>query len=363
MSKRDRDTAFEGAPDKKQPRPDGASAPSSSSSAAAAAAAPPIQTSPLADAQNTTVSFYGSPGAFSEDAAVKFFVRSRFPNVTTTPSAGLDALFASVASGECGYAVVPFENSVSGTLEQVLVKLVTHPSLHIVGETIVAEEHCLAVRPGTAKEAIRTVLSHSHLLAQSSKFLSQLEADNGGHAIARQCTFDSAGACALVDGPTKAAIASRRAAEAHGLEVIASKFADIESETRYLVLSKQDVKSANRLGRRCTVSFVLPNQNSALFKALSCFAFRNLNILKVATVPLGGKGDVISSSSGGSTLGRWDYVFVVDFTASPNAEVNRQALSNLREYAIQVKVLGEYSPAESSVNSPSKRELMAFSYA
>ena len=249
---------------------------------------------------------------------------------------------------------MPFENSVSGTLQNILIKLVTTPGLHIVGEVVLAEELCLCARAGAKKDGITTVLSHPHLLTQASAFLRTF----ARAPLERVCTFDSSAACALVDAPHKAAIASRRAAELHGLEVLDSKVADVESETRYVVLGARPAASAHRLGRRCTVSFVLANQQGAMFKCLSCFAFRNLNVLKISTVPLGGKQDTLVGSGGGGgfELGRWDYVFVLDFVASPNQAVNDAALQNLREYAARVRVLGEYAPATSYV-SPSKQNL------
>ena len=75
-------------------------------------------------------------------------------------------------------------------------------------------------QPGTKREDIRTIFSHSHLLLQSEKYLTGLEKENGCHPIGRQCTFDSAGACAMVDSPTKAAISSRRAGLSAGLEIV-----------------------------------------------------------------------------------------------------------------------------------------------
>ena len=337
MSKRTSEEASSSAA--KKPRTD-ASTPASSASSRGA----------------TRVRYYGSAGAFSEDAAREFFKRQGGDAVEFIATGAIETLFSATANGggdagpEC-YAVVPFENSVSGTLQNILIKLVTTPGLHIVGEVVLAEEHCLCVRPGATKEGITTVLSHPHLLTQSNTFLKTFAS-----SPERVCTFDSAAACGLVDAPHKAAIASRRAAEAHGLEVLDSKFADVESETRYMVLGPRPASSSHRLGRRCTVSFVLANQQGAMFKCLSCFAFRNLNVLKISTVPLGGKQDTLVGSGGGFELGRWDYVFVLDFIASPNQAVNDAALQNLREYAARVRVLGEYSPATSYV-SPSKQNL------
>ena len=227
------------------------------------------------------VSIYGSRGSFSEDAALQYFSPTKYTSVVTTPSNSLDGLFRAVADGSCAYAVAPIENSVSGMLQSVLIKVLEFQQLHIVGEIVVAEEHCLCVQPGTRRQDVRTVLSHDHLLQQSQAYLDRLAAENGGYAVQRECTFDSAAACALVDAPHKAAIASRRAWVAAGLEVVGSKIADLECETRYLVLSLTPHSPTNRLGLCCSVSFLLPNQQGAMFRAMSCFAFRNLNLLKV----------------------------------------------------------------------------------
>ena len=309
-----------------------------------------------------TCLFYGSEGAFSHVAAEKYFKQTH-ESVHLAPSSSLSYLFDSVASGSADYCCVPYENSISGTISSTIVHLLMHPNLHIVGEVLDADELCLCANAGADLAGIRTVMSHSHLLLQSGIFLKSLESTNGGVTVAQQPTFDSSTACSLVgDDSTKAAIASKRAAEAHNLTVLKSNFANVEGETRYVILSTTPADSSQRLGRRCSVSFVLPNRPGSMFKSLSCFAFRDLSIIKVTTVPLGGKKDVLlsnssSSSSSSSSMpgaSRWDYVFVVDFLASANQLVNKAALDSLKEFAKSVRILGEYSPAEMKAESPSK---------
>jgi len=316
----------------------------------------------------STCKYYGSEGAFTHVAAEKYF-NTTLQKVELTSSSSLSNLFDSVASGESDYCCVPYENSISGTISSTIVHLLMHPNLHIVGEILDADELCLCACSGATLSTIRTVMSHSHLLLQSGNFLKSLESKNGGVTIAQQPTFDSATGCSLVgNDTTKCAIASKRAASAHGLTILETNFADVEAETRYVILSTTPSTSSSRLGRRCSVSFVLPNRPGAMFKSLSCFAFRDLSIIKVSTVPLGGKKDVLlssSSSNGGSSsssfntrsipgASRWDYVFVVDFVASANASVNQAALNALGEFAKSVRILGEYQPAEMKAESPSK---------
>ena len=307
-----------------------------------------------------TAQYFGSAGAFSHVAAEKYFKAARI-DVALSPSSNLSTLFDAVSSSSVDYCIVPYENSISGTISSTIVQLLMHPNLHIVGEMLDADELCLCTAPNAQLSDIKTVMSHSHLLQQSGVFLKTLP-----NTIACEPTFDSASACAAVGTDvSKAAIASRRAAEAHGLAVLSKNFADTESETRYVILAHKSnpaaKSSSHRLGRRCTVSYVLANRAGAMFKSLSCFAFRDLSIIKVSTVPLGGflnSGSSGSSSSsdsnGSSTANRWDYVFVVDFIASANDAVNTAALEALKEFANSVRILGEYSAAEMRGESPSK---------
>lgn len=308
----------------------------------------------------TSAKYYGSAGSFTQVAAEKYF-QIHHESVDLSASSSLSDLFNSVSNGTVDNVIVPYENSISGVISSTIVHLLTHPTLHIVGEILDADELCLCATANATLSSIRTVLSHSAILLQAHTFVDSLASKNGGTAVKGQPTFDSASACAEVGNDvTKAAIASRRAAEIHGLTVLETNFADVESETRYVVLSITPAESSNRLGRHCSVSYVLPNRPGAMFKSLSCFAFRDLSIIKVSTVPLGGKkellvgGGVSSSSSSSGSLSRWDYAFVVDFVASANPEVNQAALNSLKEFAKSVRILGEYSPAEMKAESPSK---------
>ena len=71
----------------------------------------------------TTVVYIGSPGAFSEDAALNFFgpdgARTQ-TELDAQPSRSLDELFASVKDGRSKFAVIPLENNVSGLLQDIL---------------------------------------------------------------------------------------------------------------------------------------------------------------------------------------------------------------------------------------------------
>jgi prephenate dehydratase len=105
--------------------------------------------------------------------------------------------------------------------------------LHVVGEQVVRVHHNLLARPGTRIEDVRRVYSHPQALAQCQAFLRK-------HRFEAVTDFDTAGAAKLLaenGGEGKAALASKRAAEAYGLEVLAENVEDLAfNYTRFFVL-------------------------------------------------------------------------------------------------------------------------------
>jgi prephenate dehydratase len=171
---------------------------------------------------------------------------------------------------------------------------------------------------------VRRVYSHPQALAQCERFCRGLGVETIG-------TYDTAGSVKMIreqqirDG---AAIASSRAATLYGMTILAAEIEDLrENYTRFVAIARD----GSPLGAptKSSIAFSLSNVPGSLFKALSVFALRDIDLLKIESRPLRGK--------------RWQYLFYVDFAgnAADNAACQR-ALDHLREFADFVKVLGAY---------------------
>ncbi|HSG45942.1 MAG TPA: prephenate dehydratase [Anaerolineales bacterium] len=269
------------------------------------------------------VAFQGEPGAYSEQAVFNYF-----GEVETLPCESFDAMFDAVASAKSDVALAPIENSLAGSIHQNYDLLLQH-DLHIVGEYLLRVQHCLVAMPGVKKEDIKKAISHPQALGQCAAYLRNLN-------IKPEAVYDTAGSVKLLKASgamDTAAIASRRAAEIYEMSIIEEGIEDnSENYTRFLAVGREPVVPTNdpHAGGRAKTSivFTLKNQPGALFKAMSVFALRDIDLTKIESRPLQGKP--------------WEYLFYIDFIGSVHDDIVKRALSHLDEYAVTLRVLGSY---------------------
>ena len=176
------------------------------------------------------VAYQGEPGCYSEEAAAGYFG----PNVNSVGLPWFNDVFAALERGEADYAVLPVENSSTGSIRQVY-DLLSQYRYYIVGEWQVPVEHCLMALPGVGLSDIRKVYSHEQGLMQSEKYL------DAHRDWERVPTLDTAGSAKLVaetGDRSAAAICSRRAAQLYGLNILAQRVNhNIMNHTRFAVVS------------------------------------------------------------------------------------------------------------------------------
>jgi prephenate dehydratase len=264
------------------------------------------------------VGFQGEPGAFSEAAVLRLL-----PDAEPRPFPTFDEVFEAVRDGRVAYGVVPIENSIGGSIHRNY-DLLVDGDLSIVGEVHVPVVHNLLALPGVALEDIRRVLSHPQALAQCAGFLRTLK---NVEAIA---TYDTAGSAKMVrdDGRRDtAAIASERAGHLFGLEALKSGVEDYKDNiTRFLAVGRDRVP----LGPpdKTSVVFTLRSEPGALFKALSVFALRGIDLTKLESRPVPGRP--------------FEYLFYADVAAAREDLSCGRAIVHLAEFAASLRTLGSY---------------------
>jgi prephenate dehydratase len=282
------------------------------------------------------IAFQGETGAYSEAAGAKFD-----PSATFLPCPAFEDVFAAVDSGRAGCGVLPVENSIGGTIHRNYDLLVQN-DLTIVGEIELPVRHSLLVLPGTRLADVKQIYSHPQALAQCERFLRSLT------GVAIVASYDTAGSAKMIREQQMAgvgAIASERAGAVFGLETLKAGVQDQDDNTTRFVVVTRTADAAAVIGNRpvnkTTIVFSLPNTPGALFKALSVFALRDVDVTKIESRPTGRP---------------WEYLFYLDLAIGQHELRCARALSHLGEFAMSLEVLGSYPgvarSADTAVTQP-----------
>jgi prephenate dehydratase len=265
------------------------------------------------------LAFQGEPGAYSEAAALVY----GGADVETLPCKSFDDVFEAVVKRQATHGVVPLENSIGGTIHRNYDLLLEH-ELPITGEVELDVVHCLQALPGTKLSQVKVVYSHPQALAQCERYLKSL-------GVTVEAVYDTAGGAKIVAEErlaNAAALASRRAAEVFGLEVLQEAVQDYEFNiTRFAIIGGTPAADANKT----MVVFALPSTPGALYKSLSVFATRNINLSKLESRPFRGRP--------------WEYLFYVEVDARRDDANCDAAIAELKHMATWLRVLGTYKGA------------------
>eukprot|EP00850_Spirogloea_muscicola_P004941 SM000022S07155 [mRNA] locus=s22:240262:243671:+ [translate_table: standard] len=304
-------------------------------------------------------SLQGMPGAYSESAASK-----AYPNCEPVPCEQFDAAFQAVELWLVDRAVLPIENSLGGSIHRNYDLLIRH-RLHIVGEVQLPIHHCLLALPGTKLSDLRRVISHPQALAQCEMTLAK-------YNLAREAVDDTAGAAQAskrnfamrsTELPwllcrsqyNCQATAEHLTTTAGGLFLshtdggIRGPEDEEVNVTRFLMLAREPVMPRTDRPFRTSIVFSLEEGPGILFKALSVFALRDINLSKIESRPQRRMPLPMAVDNGEKPV-YFDYLFFVDFEASMAEPRGQNALRHLQEFAPFLKVLGSY-PMDTGVRA------------
>jgi prephenate dehydratase len=277
------------------------------------------------------IAFQGERGAFSEEAARKL----AGADSAVLPCIRFEDVFRALQEGRSGGAAVPIENTLAGSVHENYDHLVNF-EFPIVAETSVRIVHNLIVPKGVAFSQIKRVFSHPVALNQCLDFFAR------NPQIERVPFYDTAGSVKMLmdEGLSDAgAIASAVAADIYGARILRRSIeSDRQNFTRFFLLRTPEYARRNPVRTQPSVhgpaqwktSLVFSTRNipGALFRAISAFALRDLNLTKIESRPLRGKP--------------WEYLFYLDFLGRADSPAAVNALNHLAEIADFLRVLGCY---------------------
>ncbi len=275
------------------------------------------------------VAFQGERGAYGEMATLQYF-----PDVKLIPLKSFQDVFDAAETGKVEYIVVPLENSIEGSINEIY-DLLLQTKMNVVGEIYQRVRHCLIANRGT--KMIMYVHSHPQALAQCRAYL-----QNKG--LKPVPTYDTAGAAKMIKEnkmADSAAIASKRAAELYDMEILDEGIEDRKNNyTRFFVLSPKKKKSGKSdphdIGvghnHKTSIIFSVRHVPGALFGILGEFAIRKINLTKIESRP--------------TKETPWEYNFYVDFEGHLQNKAVHEALLSIKPKTSYIKILGSYKKAE-----------------
>jgi prephenate dehydratase len=264
--------------------------------------------------------FQGEPGANSHIAC-----HEAYPDHEALPCPTFEDAFAAVASGEAELGMIPIENSVAGRVADIH-HLMPTSGLNIVAEWFLPVRHQLMALKGTQLADIRTLQSHVMALGQCRNIIRRLK-------LKPVVAADTAGSAREVSergDRTRAAVASRLAAEIYGLDILAENVEDeAHNTTRFIVLAREPSWAAASSGLVVTTFvFRVRNVPAALYKALGGFATNGINMTKLESYMV--EGNFFATQ------------FYADVEGHPDDRSLALALEELAFFSKELKILGVY---------------------
>lgn len=278
------------------------------------------------------VAYLGNPGTYSFLAARHFFVLDS-DNTDFIGCKNFESIIADVESKRCEFGILPIENTTSGGITETY-DLLAHAKLFIVGEINYPIEHCLVAKETINISSIEVLYTHPEILNQCSQFIQTL-----GCEVIYESSSSSALQAAKADSTRiAAALGSEEAAGLYGLKVLKRKLANnLENYSRFVIVAREPLAVAPSLTCKTSLILATVNEPGALVDCLSLFKAQNINLCKLESRPLANRP--------------WEELFYLDIEGSSEDAAVAKVLSELKNQARLVRILGTY-PVYIDDNTP-----------
>ncbi|WP_145558624.1 bifunctional chorismate mutase/prephenate dehydratase [Yersinia mollaretii] len=276
------------------------------------------------------IAFLGPKGSYSHLAARQYAAR-HFEQLIECGCQKFQDIFTQVETGQADYAVLPIENTSSGSINDVY-DLLQHTSLSIVGEITNPIDHCVLVATETDLNQIETVYSHPQPFQQCSQFINRFP-----HWKIEYCESTAAAMekVAQMKLPKAAALGSEAGGALYNLQVLEHNLANQQQNiTRFIVLARKAIDVSDQIPAKTTLIMATGQQSGALVEALLVLRDQGIIMTKLESRPINGNP--------------WEEMFYIDVQANLRSDAMQKALANLTPITRSLKVLGCY-PSENVV--------------
>lgn len=276
-----------------------------------------IMSACLAQQKPLNIAFLGPEGTFSEMATYRYFGHS----VKAMPESTIDQVFAEVEAGVADFGVVPIENSTEGAVNHTLDMFINSP-LKICGEIDLPIHHNLMSKQADLKN-IDVIFSHRQSLAQCRSWLR----NHASHIDTVAVSSNAEAARKASFNEHAAAIAGESASAMYGLNILHSDIEDqVDNATRFLVIGKQVLAQSG--DDKSSLMIAGKDEPGVLFQILKPLNDCGISMKRIESRP--------------SKVAKWDYVFFIDVMGHVEDDDLSKAISEMKRFTSNLKVLGSY---------------------
>ncbi len=274
------------------------------------------------DIKNSKIGYQGVKGSFSEEAMIKYFGK----DCTSISYDEFEDVFKALDKREIDYGILPIENSFTGYISEVYDLLIKY-GFYIVGEECIKIEQNLIGIKGSTIDDIKEVYSHLQGFEQSKDFFYK---HNNLKKITYQNTAISAKHVAKLNDKTRAAIASKRAAQIYDLDIIKKEINDKDdNNTKFIIIGRDLITSGQK--DKITIVLSLDNKAGTLYNYIKYFAQNSINMVKIESRPTKDEP--------------WEYHLYLDFEGDMKNKVIKDVLKLIEQKSEYFQLLGFYKKA------------------
>lgn len=278
----------------------------------------------LANENRQRIAFLGPKGSYSHIAARAWAIRAE-SQIIEVGCKNFPDIIQQTESGLADYAVLPLENTSSGSINDVY-DLLQHTHLSIVAELPQPIEHCLLAKPGVALQDITTIYSHPQPFQQCSQFINRFPDWKIEYTESTAAAMEKVAAS---KGQNCAALGSEAGGNLYQLSVIERGLANQKHNiTRFVILARKAVNVSLQVNGKTTLLIATGQQAGALADVLLVFREKGITMSRLESRPIHGNPR--------------EEMFYIDVLANIAEARMKSALEDIVPIARFVKVLGCY---------------------